>query len=78
MACGTPGIVYNCTASPELITPETGFVVEKGDIQELVNAIQTIKAKGKSSYSLACRERAEKLYNKEDRYMDYLKLYEAL
>jgi glycosyltransferase involved in cell wall biosynthesis len=77
-ACGTPGIVYNCTASPELITPSTGFVVEKGNIQDLVSAIDTIKSKGKGSYSLACRERAEKCYNKNDRYMDYIKLYKSL
>ena len=77
-ACGTPGIVYNCTASPELITSETGIVVEKGNDQELLKAIETIKANGKVSYSKACRERAEKLYNKDDRYMDYLKLYETI
>lgn len=77
-ACGTPGIVYNSTASPELITSETGFVVEKGDTNGLLNAINIIKQKGKSSYSKACRERAVKYYNKDDRYLDYLKLYESL
>lgn len=77
-ACGTPGIVYNCTASPELITPETGFVVEKGDIQGIINAINTVKGKGKSFYSAACRKRAERLYDKNDRYMDYIKLYESI
>lgn len=77
-ACGTPSIVYNCTASPELITPETGFVIEKGNIEDLLNAIQTIKLKGKTNYSIACRDRAEKLYNKNDRYMDYINLYESL
>ncbi len=77
-ASGTPGIVYNSTASPELITPDTGFVVEKGSFQELVNAINTIKANGKKHYVLACRNRAEKLYNKDDRYSDYIKLYKAV
>ena len=77
-ACGTPGIVYNCTASPELITPETGYVVEKGDMKGLIHAIQTIKAKGKCSYSTACRVRAEKLYDNKDRYFDYIKLYESI
>ncbi len=51
-ACGTPGIVYNCTASPELITPDTGFVVEKGDIQGLLNAINSVKEKGKKIIAL--------------------------
>lgn len=77
-ACGTPGIVYNCTASPELITPETGCVVNKGDFNGLINSITKIKEMRKESYSKACRERAVKYYNKNDRYMDYLKLYEEI
>jgi len=78
LACGTPTIVFNATASPELVVQETGFVVEKGDIQGLIHVIKTIKTKGKNSYSSACVERAKKLYNKDDRYMDYLKLYESI
>lgn len=33
MACGTPSIVYNATASPELVNDQSGFVVEPGDIK---------------------------------------------
>ncbi len=77
-ACGTPGIVYNCTASPELITPETGFVVEKGDLIGIRTAIDTVKSKGKAFYSEACRERAVKMFNKNDRYAEYIQLYEQL
>ncbi len=78
LACGTPTIVFNATASPELVMPETGFVVEKGDMQSLMNAIQIIKTKGKSSFSIVCRERAKKFYDKNDRHMDYLNLYESI
>lgn len=78
LSCGTPAIVYNCTASPELITPETGIVVEKGNIKNLVNAISEIKGKGKEFYSRACRERVTLLFDKNERLMDYLKLYERL
>lgn len=78
MACGTPGIVYNCTASPELISPETGFVVEPGDMKGIISAISTIKEKGKSYYSKACRERVLQYYNKDDRYKDYIALYKEL
>lgn len=74
-ACGTPSIVYNATASPELITPETGIIVEKGDINALIDAINKVKQVGKSHYSNACRERALHFYSKEDRYRDYLNLY---
>lgn len=77
-ACGTPGIVYNCTANPELITPETGFVVEQGDLKGIRDAIDTIKSKGKAFYARACRERAVRMFNKNDRYAEYLQLYDQM
>ncbi len=77
-ACGTPGIVYNCTASPELVTPNTGIIVEKENIKDLQAAIIQIREKGKIHYSEACRERAKQLYNKDDRFGDYMRLYESV
>ncbi len=78
MACGLPSIVYNSTASPELVTKETGIIVEEGDIQAVLDSIILIKSRGKSFYSTACVERAKKLYDKNDRFMDYIKLYESV
>ncbi len=77
-ACGTPGIVYNATASPELIDDSTGIVVEKGDINGLVSAIEQIKEKSKDYYTGACTNRANQFYKKEDRYQEYLDLYNEL
>jgi len=77
-ACGTPGIVYNATASPELIDESTGLVVEPGDINGLMEAIIQIEQNGKQSYSDACVNRAHRLYKKEDRYQEYIKLYENI
>jgi len=77
-ACGTPGIVYNCTASPELVTSDTGIIVEKGDMHGLFNAISEIETKGKTFYSKACRDRAMKYFNKKDKYKEYIQLYESL
>ncbi len=77
-ACGTPGIVYNATASPELIDESTGLVVEQGDINGLTDAIIKIKKNGKQSYSDACVNRAHRLYKKEDRYKEYIDLYDSL
>ena len=53
-------------------------MVEKGDIDGLLRAINTVKQNGKGRYSVACRERAEKLYDKNERYMDYIRLYETI
>lgn len=78
LSCGTPAVVYNATACPEVISSETGFIVEKGDIKGLLKAIETVRKNGKNKYSKACRERAITLYDKNDRYMEYFKLYESI
>ena len=78
LACGTPVITYKTGGSPESVTPETGIVVEKGDFDGLCKAVETIIKNGKDYYSTSCRERAEKYYNKDDRYKDYIELYENI
>ena len=78
MACGTPVITYSTGGSVESITPETGLVVEKGDVISMLQAITTIKEKGKSTYSNLCRGHAEKYFNKEDRFKEYLILYKDI
>lgn len=77
-ACGTPGIVYDRTASPELISEETGCVVKAGDIVGILSAIETIRNNTKKHYSDACRKRAVEFYNKDDRFKEYIKLYNSL
>lgn len=77
-ACGTPSIVYNCTASPELITAGTGAVIEKGDLEGVIKAIHTITEKGKQYFLGKCRERAVSLYDKNKNYNQYIELYNEL
>ena len=76
LACGTPVIVYNSTASPELVSQNTGRVVDKGNFGSIINAIDEILSVENIKVSNACRQRAEALYNKEDRFIDYIKTYE--
>ena len=78
LACGTPVITYQTGGSPEAVDDFTGIVVAKGDIDGLNDAIKKILTNGKASYSAACRERAEKHFNKNDRYMEYLNLYRVM
>jgi len=54
MSCGTPAIVYNSTACPEIIGERCGYVVEKGDIEEIFNRINSINAHGKNYYKDHC------------------------
>lgn len=78
LACGTPVITYNTGGSPETIDIETGKIIEKGDVKGLWRAIQDLALQSKEHYTKICRLRAEQYFNKEDRFMDYLKCYEEL
>ena len=78
LACGTPAITFESGGSPETIDEETGLVVEKGNIDELIIAIKKITSKNKSDYMMNCRKRVEKYFNKDTQFLEYLKLYEQL
>ena len=78
LACGTPVITYNTGGSAEAIDNETGEIVEKGNVMGLWHAIQKLALKPEEHYVKVCRLRAEKLFNKEHRFTDYIKLYEEL
>ncbi len=78
LACGTPVITYRTGGSPEAIDDNTGIIVDKGNIDDLIVSIEKIKANGKAFYSKHCRERAIKYFKKEERYLEYLKLYDTL
>ena len=78
LACGTPAIVYDSTASPELIIPGTGYIADKGDIATVNIFAEKIIADGKSSYSSKCCESAENFYNKDKQFFKYIELYKTL
>ena len=78
LACGTPVVTYKTGGSPESVGIETGMVVEQGDLDALVDAVKAIQFQGKSCFTEACRNRAERFFNKEDRYSEYVELYEKL
>jgi glycosyltransferase involved in cell wall biosynthesis len=77
-ACGTPGIVYNATASPELVNSHLGEVVELGNLNQLLSAINKILQNGKEYYSLNCRQWAVSCYNMKDKWKQYIELYDEL
>ncbi|WP_445715172.1 glycosyltransferase [Flavobacterium sp.] len=77
LACGTPVVTYKTGGSPEAIDNETGVIVDKGNVQGLYEAINFVFNK-EASISLLCRSRAEKYFDKNDRYQDYLQLFTKL
>lgn len=78
LACGTPVITYRTGGSIEAVDHNTGFVVNQGDIEGLIAAIEIIKRKGKEAFSDACRERVRQLFDANDRYSDYFNLYDSV
>lgn len=78
LACGTPSIVYNSTACPELIDDNTGYIIEKLNINELVQKIDMVRNIGKYRFSQSCRNRAVKLFDKKERFSEYFKLYNEI
>ncbi len=78
LACGTPAVVYDTTACPEVISEDTGMAVPLHDIAGVAEAIRKIKQRGKSSYTKACRKRALDKYDKDVKYREYIRLYEQM
>lgn len=78
IACGTPIVTYQTGGSVEAVTEDTGFVVRQGDVDGLLKAFRTIVHRGKIYYEKRCREYALAHFRKEDRYQDYLDLYNQL
>ena len=76
LSCGTPSIVYDTSACPEVVDNLTGRVVPLGDVNALAKAVKEIcSLPGREAMRQACRERAIRLFNRQDRYKEYLQLY---
>lgn len=78
LACGTPVVTFNTGGSPEAIDEHTGIVVEKGNLEELVTSIEKIKTNGKSFYSERCINRVRELFEKTEKYKEYVSLYREI
>lgn len=83
MACGTPVLTYRTGGSIEAVTPETGWVIEQGDIKQVAKIISDWRRSTEDrdvemAMRQKCRERAKKEFKKEDRFSEYLELYNEL
>lgn len=78
LACGTPVITFDTGGSAEAIDKHTGVTIEKGNIEQLLEAIDDILNEDPQKYLKNCRERAVSLYNNKERFSDYIAIYENL
>lgn len=70
MACGTPAVVYNSTALPEIVTDKSGYVVETHNIDAVVEKIKQCEELLKDDII----NNAQK-YSKESMLNNYLHIY---
>lgn len=78
LACGTPIITYPTGGSPEAVDDKTGFVVEAGDFDKVIEAIKIIDTNGKAYYSQNCRTRALEYFDKDKQLAKYIELYKSI
>lgn len=76
IACGTPVITYRTGGSVESVCEDTGYVVEQGDVEGLLAAFRKIKEAGKQTYVGRCRNYAVRYFGKNERYQEYMALYQ--
>ena len=78
IACGTPVVTYRTGGSIEAVTEGTGFVVEQGDVQGLLDRVRELAAEDRKTVAERCRAHALQHFSKQERYQDYIRLYESL
>jgi len=75
IACGTPAVVFNSTASPEIVGVDCGIIVENPDLTLIQEAINKIKARGKLNYSNACVARARASFSPKQNLKTTIEIY---
>lgn len=78
LACGTPIIMTNTTASPELVGENCGAVLEDTEPEKVIAAARRLRAAGKADMSAGCREFALKNFDMDSRIADVLGIYNRL
>lgn len=78
LACGTPIIINNATANPELCGDGCGFVIDNNNEDDIIEAIRTIQKKGKHTYIDKCISFARSNFEKEKGISSYVELFNQL
>lgn len=78
LACGTPVVGCNTTATPELIPDSCGFVFTPDDTETLIMNIEAVRKRGKMFFSNSCRQFAGDNFDKKKQIEKYLELFHLL
>lgn len=81
ISCGTPVIVYDSTACPEIVTKDIGYVAEPKNLEQVLNfiiAFSKMSNQKRRLMSEKCRTYAVEHFDRREKYKNYLNLYEEL
>lgn len=78
LACGTPVVVYNTTACPELVDEHTGRVVPIRNYTAMLAAARELAALESPALQSHCSSRAKTFFDKKQQTLKYIQLYKQL
>ena len=78
LACGTPAVVYNTTACPEILGEGCGSAVAAGDPEALLKAVESILRQPREDVEKRCTEHVRMLFDRERLINDTVSLYDRL
>jgi len=78
LACGTPVVCFNSTANPELVEDGCGYIMDNGDMDNMISKIRLVFGKGKEYYSNNCRNFATQNFEKITSLKEYSNLFENM
>lgn len=77
MLCGTPAVVFNATACPEVVG-DTGYVVEPHNVHQMLDKVLEIDTNKREFYSEKCKSRVQTNYSYETNVNKYIQIYESI
>lgn len=77
MLCGTPCVVFNSTACPEVVG-DAGYAVEPHNVKQMFEKVNEIVRNGKVFYSQRCKDLVTSRYGYEKNVNKYIDIYERI
>ena len=77
LACGTPALVINSTASPEIVGNNCGYVAQN-NLEDVMKGLSLLLAQEKVNCSNKCREWAQRNFAPETCMKQYVDIFEQL
>lgn len=78
LACGCPVITYNSGGSAEIISEDTGIIIERGNIEKMLEACNFIKNNPGYFSPEKCRQRAESHFDAQKQFSYYIDIYKEI